>query len=44
VIVSFKLVPLIIGELVLPDLIVQIVKDKAVTDLKLTKRYTTLAL
>lgn len=45
VIVSYKLLPLVIGEVKLPELLVQIVKDnKVVSEVKLSKRQTTLAL
>jgi len=45
VIVSYKLIPLVIGEVALPELLVQTLKDsKIVSEIKLSKRQTTLAL
>ena len=45
VIVSYRLIPLIIGEISLPELLVQTIKEgKVVSEVRLSKRQTVLAL
>jgi hypothetical protein len=44
VILSFKILPLIAGEIAMPDLIVQFVKDKALNEVKMMRRHTALSM
>lgn len=45
VIVSYRLIPLVIGEISLPELLVQTIKEgKVVSEVRLSKRQTVLAL
>lgn len=44
-IVSFKLLPLTIGEMILPELLIQIIREgKAISEVRISKRQTTLVL
>lgn len=43
-ILSFQVMPLVTGEVVMPELLVKFIKDKEVSEVKLVKRHTTLAI